>query len=172
MPPRRRCGAPAIAGNCSRPRWINPLRDYNGVMAMIRRHGAGARRIRRYSRNPILGSLPVIGRLGRFQIPVPWRCLPPSISRHPPPPIPIPTVSRAVHGPELRAIFDLSDLDRSRFIIAPGQSGNLLSSHAGDLLNPWRSGQYVSLSARAGFQPAARSASPLPPNRPEPCRIL
>ena len=51
-----------------------------------------------------------------------------------------------VHGAGLRAIFDLADLDRSRFIIAGGQSGNPLSSHYGDLIERWRDGKYVTLS--------------------------
>jgi penicillin amidase len=48
-----------------------------------------------------------------------------------------------IHGPSLRVIFDFSDLDRSRFIIAGGQSGNPLSSHFGDLVERWRDGQYL-----------------------------
>jgi penicillin amidase len=50
-----------------------------------------------------------------------------------------------VHGPGLRAIFDLADLDRSRFIIAGGQSGNALSAHYRDFLERWRDGRYVEL---------------------------
>lgn len=50
-----------------------------------------------------------------------------------------------VHGPSLRAIFDFSDLDNSRFIIAGGQSGNPLSPHYGDLVERWRDGEYLSI---------------------------
>jgi len=50
-----------------------------------------------------------------------------------------------VHGPGLRAIFDLADLNRSRFIIAGGQSGNPLSAHYRDFLERWRDGRYVEL---------------------------
>jgi len=50
-----------------------------------------------------------------------------------------------VHGAGLRAIFDLADLDRSRFIIAGGQSGNPLSEHYGDLVERWRDGRYIEL---------------------------
>jgi len=50
-----------------------------------------------------------------------------------------------VHGPGLRALFDLADLDRSRFIIAGGQSGNPLSAHYRDFLERWRDGRYVEL---------------------------
>jgi penicillin amidase len=44
-------------------------------------------------------------------------------------------------------VFDLADLDRSLFIIAPGESGNLLSAHAGDMLYRWLNGEYIRLGA-------------------------
>jgi len=43
-----------------------------------------------------------------------------------------------VHGPTLRAVFDLAALDNSRFLIAPGQSGHPMSPHYGDQLKDWR----------------------------------
>jgi penicillin amidase len=45
-----------------------------------------------------------------------------------------------VHGAGFRAIYDLADLDASRFVIAGGQSGNPLSAHYDDLLSLWRDG--------------------------------
>jgi len=45
-----------------------------------------------------------------------------------------------VHGAGLRAIYDLSDLDRSRFIIEIGQSGNPLSPHYDDFMHAWGKG--------------------------------
>ena len=42
-----------------------------------------------------------------------------------------------VHGAAYRAIYDLSDLDHSRFMVAPGQSGNPLSRHWGDMTEAW-----------------------------------
>jgi penicillin amidase len=50
-----------------------------------------------------------------------------------------------VHGPGLRVIFDLADLDRSRFIIAGGQSGNPLSPYYRDQVDLWRDGQYLTI---------------------------
>jgi penicillin G amidase len=50
-----------------------------------------------------------------------------------------------VHGAGLRVVFDLADLDRSRFIIAGGQSGNPLSAHYGDQIERWRDGQYIEI---------------------------
>ena len=47
----------------------------------------------------------------------------------------------ARHGPGLRAIFDLSDLNHSRFVVAPGQSGHPLSAHFRDLLSDWAAGR-------------------------------
>ena len=54
-----------------------------------------------------------------------------------------------IHGPGLRAIFDLSDLDKSLFMIATGQSGNPLSPHYGDMLEDWRDGRYLRLDGKS-----------------------
>jgi penicillin G amidase len=48
-----------------------------------------------------------------------------------------------VHGPTLRMIADLDDLDGTRFMIAPGQSGNVLSPHYADLMRRWRDHDYL-----------------------------
>ena len=53
-----------------------------------------------------------------------------------------------IHGPGFRAIYDLSDLSKSRFMIATGQSGNPLSAHYSDLLGKWRDGQYLGFASR------------------------
>jgi len=50
-----------------------------------------------------------------------------------------------VHGASMRAIFDLSNLENSRFMIAGGQSGNPLSRHYRDLLVRWRDHRYVTM---------------------------
>ncbi len=50
-----------------------------------------------------------------------------------------------VHGAGLRAAYDLADLDNSRFMIAPGQSGHPLSRHYADLLERWRDGRTLRL---------------------------
>lgn len=51
-----------------------------------------------------------------------------------------------VHGAGLRAIYDLADLDRARFAIAPGQSGHPLSPHWSDLAAPWSAGQDLEIA--------------------------
>jgi penicillin amidase len=52
----------------------------------------------------------------------------------------------AVHGSSMRMIVDMADPAAARFMVAPGQSGNLLSSHYRDLLTPWRDVGYVRFS--------------------------
>ena len=54
----------------------------------------------------------------------------------------------AVHGPGFRGVYDLADLERSRFVVTPGQSGNLLSRHARDFLTRWRDGATITLAAK------------------------
>jgi len=51
-----------------------------------------------------------------------------------------------VHGAGFRGVYSLADLDRSRFMIATGQSGNPLSPHYGNLAPRWRDGMTVSLA--------------------------
>jgi penicillin amidase len=50
----------------------------------------------------------------------------------------------ALHGPTMRMIVDLAAPQAARFMITPGQSGNVLSSHYADLLRDWRDVRYVS----------------------------
>jgi penicillin amidase len=54
-----------------------------------------------------------------------------------------------VHGPTLRMIVDLSDIAATRFMIAPGQSGNPLSPHYADLMGRWREVGYLTLDGGA-----------------------
>lgn len=53
------------------------------------------------------------------------------------------------HGPGLRAVFDLGDLDDSRFVIAMGQSGNPHGPWFDDWLVDWRDGVYRRLPVSA-----------------------
>ncbi len=73
-----------------------------------------------------------------------------------------------IHGPGFRAIYDLSDLAQSRFMIATGQSGNPLSPHYGDLLRDWRDGRYMRLGLKrgdleSGAEGVLRLVPPAPP---------
>lgn len=53
-----------------------------------------------------------------------------------------------VHGSTLRMIVDLSDIDDARFLISPGESGNVLSSHYSDLMRRWRNFAYVTFDRK------------------------
>ena len=62
---------------------------------------------------------------------------------------------RHVHGAGFRAVYDLADLDNSRFVIATGQSGNIWSRHWGDLVGLWRDGGSLRLAGDRGTLVAA-----------------
>jgi penicillin amidase len=49
------------------------------------------------------------------------------------------------HGPSLRAIYDLGDARRSRFMHSTGQSGLFFSPHYRDFVEPWRKVEYLPL---------------------------
>ncbi|MBI3452678.1 MAG: penicillin acylase family protein [Rhodospirillales bacterium] len=51
-----------------------------------------------------------------------------------------------VHGAGYQAIYDLSNLDASQFMVVPGQSGNPLSRHWGDLAAEWAAGRFFAIS--------------------------
>jgi penicillin amidase len=55
-----------------------------------------------------------------------------------------------VHGPSFRGVYDLADLERSRFVMAPGQSGNPFSPLARNFLRRWRDGATITIGADAG----------------------
>jgi penicillin amidase len=54
----------------------------------------------------------------------------------------------AVHAASMRAIYDLSDLDASLFVHAPGQSGNPMSPHYRDLAPLWAQGGYFEIDTQ------------------------
>lgn len=54
-----------------------------------------------------------------------------------------------VHAAGFRAIYDLGDLSRSRFIISTGQSGNPYSPHWDDLAPLWAANRYVEIPTQA-----------------------
>ena len=53
----------------------------------------------------------------------------------------------ALHGAAFRGVYDLADLERSRFVVAPGQSGNPLSRLAWNFVQRWHDGGSISLVA-------------------------
>ena len=93
--------------------------------------------------HPLLGMLPVVGPLTTLQIAQPGDDT---------------TVYRggmrgdgwaSVHGAGFRGVYDLQDLDRSVFALAPGQSGHPFRDAAGSLLERWRDGTSIRLGPRA-----------------------
>jgi penicillin amidase len=51
----------------------------------------------------------------------------------------------AVHGPEFRGVYNLAKLDRSLFMMAPGQSGNPFTYLGHSFLTRWRDGAMVEI---------------------------
>ena len=56
---------------------------------------------------------------------------------------------QSVHGAAYRGVYDLANLDRSLFMITPGQSGNSFSAHARDFATRWRDGATITLGPEA-----------------------
>jgi penicillin amidase len=54
---------------------------------------------------------------------------------------------RHTHGAGIRTVYDLANLNNSRFVIATGQSGNILSPHYRDFLNDWRNNRSIKFAA-------------------------
>ncbi|MCY4496708.1 MAG: penicillin acylase family protein [Rhodospirillaceae bacterium] len=70
------------------------------------------------------------------------------------------------HGAGYRAIYDLSDPDRSLYMHSTGQSGNILSSYYGNFAKDWRDVVYVSMSMdRADILEGALGTLLLQPRR-------
>ncbi len=98
-------------------------------------------------RHILFGNFPGVGGVGGLTIPTPGDTYTvnrgtflSSASRAP---------FRHVHGSSLRAIYDLNDLKASRFALPGGQSGQMASSHYGDLLKDWRDGRYFTAPTAA-----------------------
>jgi penicillin amidase len=54
----------------------------------------------------------------------------------------------ATHGASYRGVYDLADLDRSLFMLAPGQSGNPASPLSHNFLRRWHDGDTISIGSR------------------------
>ncbi|MDA8231232.1 MAG: penicillin acylase family protein [Magnetospirillum sp.] len=94
--------------------------------------------------HPVLDHVPLLSRLAHLEIPTDGDDF---------------TVNRGtfagegfdhVHGAGLRAVYDLSSPMDSRFIIATGQSGNILSRHYSDLLKRWRANRAIAIDSAPG----------------------
>jgi penicillin amidase len=60
----------------------------------------------------------------------------------------------STHAASFRGLFDLADLDRSRFVAATGQSGSPLSRHYRDLTALWSAGASVPITRAADVHPS------------------
>ena len=52
------------------------------------------------------------------------------------------------HAPSMRALYDLSNLENSRYMHSTGQSGNVLSSHYADFSKRWAAVDYLPMAMR------------------------
>ena len=69
-------------------------------------------------------------------------------------------------GPSLRAIYDLANLENSRFVHSTGQSGHALSPHYRDMSERWARVEYLPMvTDRAAIEKAAYSTLTLVPGR-------
>src|SRR5262249_28093723 len=69
-----------------------------------------------------------------------------------------------VHGAGFRGVYDLADLDRSRFVIATAQAGHILSPNYAGLMRAWRDGGFVVLAkSHAEMSQGARQRITLVP---------
>ena len=91
----------------------------------------------------LLGRLPLIGRLFTWTIDQPgddttlFRGSPRSPGW------------TSVHGPAFRGVYDLANLDRSLFALAPGESGNPFAHEAASTMQSWRLGATIRLGPSA-----------------------
>lgn len=95
--------------------------------------------------HPLLKWLPLAGELSTLSIPTSGGNY--TVNRGTPVYLDESRLFQHVHGAGLRAVFDLADLDASRFVIDSGQSGNPLSPLYGNFLERWRDGDTVELVA-------------------------
>ncbi|MDW8443369.1 MAG: penicillin acylase family protein [Acetobacteraceae bacterium] len=134
---RARTPAAPLLGGGARSRRSGRLRERFGTSDRSRRLALGRGACPPGSRHPLLRFVPGLGpRFGaRMETPGDGE-----------------TVLRAgfrgagraafetIHGPVFRAVYDLADLDRSLFVIAPGQSGHPASPRFRDLAPLWLAG--------------------------------
>ena len=104
--------------------------------------------------HPVLRAIPVLGTLTTLTIPSPGDDT---------------TIDRggpgfsdfsSVHGAAYRGVYDLADLDRSLFVVTPGQSGNPLSRFSGNFMTRWRDGATITIGPQPGTVTATVHLTP------------
>jgi penicillin amidase len=107
-----------------------PERSWGLVRPLVLRHPMGERR-----------PLDRVFNLG----PIPWGGDTNTVGQSSPDPMrPASDITLAIAS--LRVIVDLDDVERSRYVLPGGQSGNPFSSHYSDQLRLWRLGDGVPIS--------------------------
>ena len=129
-------GAHWCGGDCA------PLLKQALDTAMDRAHGPWGDAHPAVFAHPVLRGIPLLGPLTTLSIPSPGDDT--TLDRGSPN-----ARQEGVHGASYRGVYDLADLDRSLFMLAPGQSGNPLRAHARDLLRRWRDGATLTLGRTA-----------------------
>ncbi|HET8997594.1 MAG TPA: penicillin acylase family protein, partial [Acetobacteraceae bacterium] len=92
--------------------------------------------------HPILQHVPLLGPWSTISIPSPGDDTTVDAGS------PVPDQFQSVHGPSYRGVYDLADLDKSLFMMAPGQSGNLLSGYSRNFVKRWRDGATITIGPK------------------------
>jgi penicillin G amidase len=120
--------------------------------------------------HPIFEDLPVLGPLFEIEVATGGDSVTVNVGHFSPRDQRRPFAS--THAATYRAIYDLADLGRSRFITATGQSGNPLSPHYRDLTALWAAGQGIPIErVSASFRQGAIGVLRLRPGTGVPHRI-
>lgn len=99
-----------------------------------------------YSEHRPLGGVPVLERLANIRVPTGGDGYTVNAAANRIGNSAMPYANR--HAASLRAIYDLSDLDRSRFMHSTGQSGNPLSAWYAHFAEPWSRNESVPMTTR------------------------
>ena len=94
--------------------------------------------------HPVLGGVPILGEIVNIIQPVGGDSVTVDVGHYALHNDADPFAS--IQGASYRGLYDLADLDRSRFIAATGQSGHPLSPHYRDLTDLWAAGETLSMA--------------------------
>ncbi len=91
--------------------------------------------------HPLFGGVPVLKNIFSVRVPVGGDGSTPNVAHY---------SYRAGNfdapwGPSMRAIYDLSDMNASLYMSAPGQSGQVLSKYYKDMAQKWANGEYIQI---------------------------
>lgn len=91
--------------------------------------------------HPVLSGLPLVGERFTVEVPVGGNSSSVNVARN----FHRSERYNTAHAAGLRMIVDFADLNASRFVMAPGQSGHPRSPHYGDLAQLWARGEYFQI---------------------------